>query len=391
MDELADWDDFFDSFSTSLRRALLAKFGFEAKTSVEAAFATLSAEALDKLEHFRADVIALSAPDSKALQSVIDGVRDLEMAALDRPNDLAGWLYLHKPALFDSAVELLQFDRGMNKPAMWTGFQIDAAFKNASLDPKNMTFLGELSASFSSKIVKAPLVRVLPFQRVSGRSDSRALMLTISVEGAPQSHRVFKKHGGGKRPVTEYFTPERGAAVSIDDKARTIDIVSADLGAVLRKTIVKVVLKHLGIPDSRIVRLQPRWVMVESLASRRPLPVDPTQDGILKVRFVGARMSRGSGGVVTLDARDADAKDAWDAWASWGKSKPGSFGVVDMLGATMEFTFPDPSSPSGERIRSLRLNKPFGLTMQYWPKAHQEDAIRLLERLKLLKTEPLTQ
>lgn len=388
MDDTTDWSSFFSGFSEQIRQPLLSRLHLEGRDPLERRVLSLTPEQFDDLDRFRSDVTALSAPDSQALATVLDDIKDFELATLNRPYDLAGWLYLFKYELFAAAVELLEFDRGFNKPKMWSGFHIDAAFSNAALNVADPKFLAALSKLFASKRHPEPAIRVTPFVRSSGRSDSKAAILAISIEGALQQHRVFRAKKGKKLPVTEYFNPERGAAVLLDDKAGTIDIVATELGAAIRKAVARIALQFLGVPKAKLDRLQPRWVNVEPLAKRFLFKPDPGRDGVIRVRLVGARMSRGAGGVVSLDARDSDSDDAWIAWQAWGRSKPDTFGNVKMLGATLEFVFPDKSSTTGERVRTLRLHQPFGLIMQNWPKAHREAAEKLLDRWGFSHTGP---
>jgi hypothetical protein len=388
VDELADWGEFFSGFSPAVRRPLLVKLQLSGRRPLENLVQELEPGPFDQLERFKADVLSVSAPESRALETAAEGVADLEFSGLTRPYDMAGWLYVRQPSLFEGAVELVRLDQGFNKPTIWSGFQIDSPFSGSKSNPDDPTLKRALASYFATARLPDPTIRIIALNRPSTRSDSRAVVLVISVEGASQAHRVFKGKKGNKVPTTDFFSPEHRAAVVIDDKALTVDVVSSALRAAVRKKIAESVLEHLGVARPKLDRLKPRWVEVGPLADRFEFRFDPEKDGVLGVRLVGARLSRQSGGVVNLDARDCDAEDAWKAWASWARTNGDTFGAVKMLGATLEFTFPDAKSSCGERQRALRLYAPYGLATPHWPKPHQQTAQLLLKRWGLLMTGP---
>jgi hypothetical protein len=293
------------------------------------------------------------------------------------------WLKRHHDAIIDEAVELHEYGRKYQKEAYWSGFHVKERFETPDLDTCKDALEAGFSRCFQKPGRPAPEVRIRWFQRESTRSDSRACHLLISVQGDAELLREFTKDGPKRRP----YHPEKVAAIVLDDKEGIVDVVTEGAGKTVREELVKACLDEFGSDFETAEKIAPRFVHLSGLSSRRFFPCSP-EDGVNSVRLVGIRLVKGRNGFISFDARSADAEDAWSAWKNWFHLDSEGFGAAGVVGATLEFCFPDTKAPKGIRQRVLKLNRPSGLTARNWPDRHREIADRLLRRWGLLSDRP---
>lgn len=383
-----NWWPLAEELSPEMLAWLANEYGISANDTLDADAFTKGVSALDgarfaELDRFRDVVKILSDENDRSIDDAL-----LVNPNVDLPDTLSAvervvWLKRNHCRIVDEAVELHEYGRKYQKEAYWDGFLITDRFDLSKLKEEKDALEAAFSTCFQKPGRPKPKVKVRWFKRTSTRSDSRALHVLISVQGDPKWLREFPDDG----PKRRTYNPERVASLVLDDKEGTVDVVTEGGGKTLRQGLAEVCLKTLGADFERAVKLEPRYVYLESLSSRRALPHAP-EDGVETVRLVGVRLVKGRNGFISFDARGADADDAWAAWKNWFHGETESFGAVGIIGATLEFSFPDTKAPKGIKRRELKLNKPSGLTVRNWPDTHRQIADMLLKRWGLLSDTP---
>ncbi len=384
MQGAGDWNSFFRLLPPDLRGELKALFSLPSGGDVDKAIGALPEGPHPDLEELRIVAIALANPDSELVEAEFDEV-GTDVPDLPGKEAKTVWLFLKQRQRYDEMAQLLEHERHFQKDSSWNGYEVDAKFGTSEISAENILLKNDLAAALSTRMKSSPEVHLSTFKHASSRTRESALHLTIAFGRGLETVPTID---GGKRS-RQSFRRERVVSVVLDAKARTVDIVGKEESTALRKRVLQVLLKHMGIPDAGVEDVPARWVMVDRLGTRNGFALVPT-DLPTEVRLLAVTLVRGSSGVVHFDARKADARDAWDGWARWAGTDGDSFGTAIVVRATLEFTFPSPCASKPKKVRLLRLSGQHSLIARHWTHEQGAAATDLLVRWGLLSwTQPI--